>query len=255
MEKTEPPRSSFTVESDGLAIAGEVTETPCARSLVVLVHGIPLSVPNPSDGGYPLLASKIAERGHATLTFNMRGTGASEGDFHIGGWYRDIETVMDFVGTSLRDRFEKVFMVGFSAGGALSIEFVARHGGVDGLAACAAPARFTTLFPREELFVFLEVAKEVGIIRRFDFPPSPDGFYKELEDNAAIDYVGRVNPVPLLLIHGDADTMVPVSDAHQLAEAAGEPKELVVLPAGEHQLRHDERTLDTIFGWLVSLRA
>jgi len=248
-------RDAFTVDSDGLTIPGELIDTPGAGSLVVLVHGIPLSPPNPSDGGYPLLASKIAEHGRAALTFNMRGTGASEGDFHIAGWYRDIENVMDFIGTRLGEKYEKTFMVGFSAGGALSIEYVAEHCGVDGLATFAAPARFTTLFPREDLFVFLEVAKEVGIIRRFDFPPSPDEFYRELEENAAIDYVSRVSPVPLLLVHGDADKMVPIADVHQLDEKAGDPKELVVLPAGEHQLRHDERTLETLFGWLARQEA
>ncbi len=243
------------LDSGGVKITGRLTVPDGASSLVVLVHGIPLSAPDPSDAGYALLAEKIAERGYASLVFNMRGTGDSGGDFHIAGWYEDIETVMSYVYAELYGRFDKVFMAGFSAGAALSIRYVAEHHGIDGLAAFAAVADFTALFPREDIFVFIEVAKDVGIIRHFDFPPSPDDFYRELEQNAAIDYVSRVSPVPLLLVHGEKDEMVPVEDAIELFEKAREPKELVLLTGGEHRLRHDERTLETLFDWLKGLGA
>lgn len=49
-----------------------------------------------------------------------------------------------------------------------------------------------------------------------------------------IDAVGQIAPRPLLIIHGAADTLVPVSHAHRLYQAAGEPRELWVVPAIEH---------------------
>ena len=248
-------RSGFTVDSDGTRIVGELLEAPGARALVVLVHGIPLHAPDPSDGGYPLLAARVAERGYGVLHFNMRGTGQSGGDFHIAGWYRDIESVMEFVRTGLIVGFDTMYMAGFSAGAALSIRYAAEHGGVDGLACFAAPASFTTLFPEDNLFTLIELAREIGIIRHFDFPPSPADFYNEFRSNSAIDFIERVSPIPLLLVHGGDDRMVPGKDAHDLYDAAGEPKELAILPAGAHQLRHDERALQALFGWLVRLGA
>src|SRR5262249_16306185 len=44
---------------------------------------------------------------------------------------------------------------------------------------------------------------------------------------------------PLLQVHGDADTIVPISLARRLFEAANEPKRLVVIPGGDH---NDPRT-------------
>ena len=135
--------------SGGLTLTGElsVPEGPTS-SLVVLCHGIPLSRPDPADGGYPELARKICEKGYASIFVNFRGTGDSGGNFHIGGWYSDLEAVMDFVTLELTERFSEVYLAGFSAGGALAIRYAAEHGGIRGAASFAAPAEFSSIFRR-----------------------------------------------------------------------------------------------------------
>ncbi len=49
-----------------------------------------------------------------------------------------------------------------------------------------------------------------------------------------IEAVAAVSPRPLLLIHGSADSLIPVSHAYQLFEVAREPKELWIIPDAEH---------------------
>ncbi len=46
--------------------------------------------------------------------------------------------------------------------------------------------------------------------------------------------IGRISPRPVFIIHGLNDTMVNPEDARLLYEAAGEPKELWLLPHVEH---------------------
>ena len=46
--------------------------------------------------------------------------------------------------------------------------------------------------------------------------------------------VERISPRPLLLIHGDADRMVPLDESRALLARAGEPSELIVLPGVGH---------------------
>ena len=53
-----------------------------------------------------------------------------------------------------------------------------------------------------------------------------------------IKIVGLVAPVPLLLIHGAADTTVPPADGERLAEAAGPSAEHWVVPGAEHSRAH-----------------
>ncbi len=50
--------------------------------------------------------------------------------------------------------------------------------------------------------------------------------------------VGLVEPVPLLLIHGGADTTVPVADGRRLAAAAGPSAQHWVIPGGDHSQGH-----------------
>jgi fermentation-respiration switch protein FrsA (DUF1100 family) len=45
---------------------------------------------------------------------------------------------------------------------------------------------------------------------------------------------GRIAPVPFLVVHGDADAFFPLDHAHQLYEAASDPKELWIEPAFGH---------------------
>lgn len=242
-------KSPVELVSDEIVLRGTLVEPPGeGAALVVLVHGIPLSAPDPSDPGYTALAGRICEGGYACLFVNMRGTGDSGGNFHLGGWYRDLEEVMGYC-----SRFERRVLAGFSAGGALSIKYAAQHGGVSGVASFAAPASLSEVFPREGLMAFIEVAREVGIIRDTRFPPTPDWFYDELADMRAIDYVAGVSPSPLLLVHGGEDDMAPVEQARRLFEAANEPRELLLLPGGGHKLRHDGRVLPVLLEWLGGL--
>jgi putative redox protein len=53
----------------------------------------------------------------------------------------------------------------------------------------------------------------------------------------------------MLIIHGDEDESVPISDARQLAQAHG-AAELRILPGAGHRLRHDPRVVAILLGWL-----
>jgi len=50
--------------------------------------------------------------------------------------------------------------------------------------------------------------------------------------------IGLVEPVPLLLIHGDADTTVPLEDGRRLAALAGPSAEHWIVPGAEHSRGH-----------------
>ena len=43
-----------------------------------------------------------------------------------------------------------------------------------------------------------------------------------------------LSPIPLLFIHGDADTIVPLHHSQRLYELAGFPKDLWVVPGAGH---------------------
>src|SRR2546430_12325599 len=65
--------------------------------------------------------------------------------------------------------------------------------------------------PRSTLFPYTTLFRSYG----WDPVPVPPA------EAAAL-----ISPIPFLVVHGDADTYFPVDHAHELYEAAREPKEL-----------------------------
>jgi len=61
---------------------------------------------------------------------------------------------------------------------------------------------------------------------------------EDLRATEPIRIVGLVDPVPILFIHGEADTTTPVADARRLASAAGPTAELWTVPGAEHGRAH-----------------
>lgn len=240
--------TDISIASVDVVLRGDLLSPADDAPLVILCHGIPLSLPNPDDPGYSLLQHKVADAGYQSLFVNFRGCGGSTGDFHLGGWYQDLCSVVDFAREQLRA--PKIFLAGFSAGGAIATEYVACHKDIDGLAAFASPARLTEIFPKDNLLQLIEAARDVGIIKDTFFPPTPDWFYEDLRKHEAADFISLVSPVPLLLVHGSNDELVPLPQADSLFKAAGDPKELVILDGGEHRLRHDPRAVETLLAWL-----
>jgi fermentation-respiration switch protein FrsA (DUF1100 family) len=68
-------------------------------------------------------------------------------------------------------------------------------------------------------------------------------------------YIASVK-VPLLIIHGDRDAVVPVAMGRELARLANEPKRLVVLPRGGHSNLYVDgnNALDAVRRWIADLR-
>lgn len=238
-----------SIHNDGIELRGELKSPYDGAPLVVLCHGIPLGKPDPTDGGYPVLADTLLREGYASLFVNFRGVGVSGGSFYIGGWYNDLKAIMEHI-SSLPVTPAGIFIAGFSAGGSLAIRYAGEQGGIDGVAALAAPASFTSIFLPENLDEFFSVAREIGIITDPGFPPSKEWCIEDMRENDAIAYVAGISPRPLLLIHGDGDETVPLQHSEELYRAAGEPKEIVVLEGAGHQLRKEPGAIQVIMDWL-----
>jgi pimeloyl-ACP methyl ester carboxylesterase len=69
---------------------------------------------------------------------------------------------------------------------------------------------------------------------------------------AGAHVVGELAPKPLLLIHGDADTILPHESSQALYDRAGEPKTLKILPGVGHRLSEAaDQVFDLVRGWLL----
>jgi putative redox protein len=238
--------------SEGIGIWGHLARPRSARGTwtpgLVIGHGFPVG----KGGGrltaksFPELADRIAtELGWAVLVICCRGSGDSEGDFSLAGWLDDLRAAVDHL--SGIDDVGGVWMAGFGTGGALTICAAATDERVRGVAAMGTPADFDdwASHPRRLLLH----AREVGIIRTPDFPPSFDQWARELRTIRAVEAAPELAPRPLLVLHGSDDESVPVFDARVLADAHGHA-DLRIVEGASHQLRHDPRAVAVLLGWL-----
>jgi fermentation-respiration switch protein FrsA (DUF1100 family) len=67
-----------------------------------------------------------------------------------------------------------------------------------------------------------------------------------------IEWIKKISPRPLLIIHGTQDDVVYPSSARELYERAGEPKQIVMIDGAGHRLRLEERAMDCALNWLTA---
>jgi alpha/beta superfamily hydrolase len=242
--------------SDGLKIAGELFRPSTAKPpfpSLILCHGIPAGVKNPDDPGYPLLAERIRREGFLVLIFNFRGAGESEGNFDLLGWARDLEGALDFLGSRTEADAHRIYLMGFSGGGAVAICVAARRPEVAGLVSCASPAEFRDVATAEGLKGFWNRARESGIIRDPDFPSSFDDWQQGFLTLAPVAWVEHIPPRPLLILHGTRDDVVDVHHALKIYEKAKGKGELHLIEGAGHRLRVEKEAMDKALAFLKKI--
>ena len=217
---------------------------------VCTCHGVPAEKFYPNNKGYRLLAEKICQRGLAVFTFNFRGTGASEGNIDMAGWEKDLKAVIDHLCTLPEIDRSHLSLLGFSGGGSMAIKVAAQDSRISSVVSCASPAEFTPLTDYYNPVSLVEHFRNLGVIRDKDFPSSTDKWFDGFKTVSPIEYVAKIAPRPLLLLHGDKDDVVDISHAYRLYEKAGDPKQLIIVKGVGHRLRRSNKAMEIVFSWL-----
>jgi dipeptidyl aminopeptidase/acylaminoacyl peptidase len=240
------------LKSDGLELVGElhVPSGDKVHPALCICHGIPASPPDPTDKGYTLLAKRFCHAGFNTLIFNFRGAGRSGGNLDILGWSRDLKGALDFLYNLKEVDRTRFCLLGFSGGAAVSVYTAAHDPRISSVAACACPADFRSLSQREAPLDTIQRFREIGSIRDKDFPPSIEEWKRGFETITPIKWIAKISPRPLLLVHGDADELIPLEHAHRLYRKAGKPKELKIIHGAKHKIRLEQTAMDFVLEWL-----
>jgi len=250
------PGMTDTFVSNGIELACHLARPPVDTEpgpAVILCHGFPMGPLDAqrSAGTFPELIDRIArENGTLAMTFNFRGCGTSKGDFSLQGWVDDLRNAISWV--LARSEPTGVILVGTNTGGSIAICVAADDPRVSAAALLGPRADFDDWgsHPRR----FLEHARELGAIKDRRFPPSIDEWAREFQRFRPVASARRFAPRPMLVMHGEDDDMIPVSDARQLVTAHGSAELSLFLGAG-HRLRHDPRAIAVLLGWLDRVRS
>ena len=214
---------------DGTELAGWWVPAKEARATVVLCHGYPS---NRSDT-HPMLPF-LREAGYDVLAFDFRRLGESGGDMSTIGLRepRDLRGAVTYA----KSRSDKPLAVlGISMGAATALMEAADDPRV---AAVVADSPYAVLD--------VQVARRfgrgavAGVAGRYAGWLGGRLLGERTANASPLRAIPEIAPRPLLLIHGDADTLIPVEDSRALFAAAHEPKDLWIVPGSGHvQAFHD----------------
>lgn len=240
-------QTKLDLVSDGYRLSAGLHHAASPRGIVLFLHGIPsTSPPDPDDRGYPGLCQDFAAQGWSAAWADMRGKQDSEGFFSIEGWVRDASELVQAAKVgAYRDL--PVAVVGSSAGGAVAAEVVRRGAAVDALALLAAPAAWQS-YAADPVAGARRVMSETGMRLDPQVEADPTAWAEEFEHVTTVDSIAGVR-VPVLIIHGTADDVVPVDHAYAIAARAPDAR-VEILEGAQHQLRRDLAALDILSRWL-----
>lgn len=194
-----------------------------------------------------VLADRIAvDAQWLALALHPRGLADAPGDFSASGWVEDIAEAVGILRSEERAR--EVFVAGLGLGGALCIAAAAADPTIGGVATLGAPADLLSWTGEPK--GFLAHARSVGLIRSSNFPPDLDQWTREWRDLRPLALAQKLNPRPVMVIHGSDDDVVPDLDARALADAAGDGADLRLIAGAGHHLRNDPRAVAILLGWL-----
>jgi pimeloyl-ACP methyl ester carboxylesterase len=239
---------ALPITSDGLRLQAGAFVPHDPKATLVLLHGVPSTLaPPPGTLDYPSLARGLAENRWAAVWADMRAVRGSPGYFSIEGWVRDAGAIVDAARSLHSPDSLPVAFVATSAGGAVAVEAIRRGARVDALVLLAAPAAWAG-FAVDAHDAARRAIRDNGLALRPEDMADPAEWAAEFDRVTAERSIGALE-VPMLIVHGDADDVVPVEHAERLARQAPGAK-LEIVAGGEHNLRQDPAVMEMVEGWL-----
>jgi fermentation-respiration switch protein FrsA (DUF1100 family) len=202
-------KAEILITDDGVPI--EAVHLDGDRRLgFVLAHGFTLNWQWPHVWR---VANRLNLHG-GVAAFDFRGHGRSGGATTLG---------------------DKEINDGFSMGGSIVLRHAGLMGGVDGVASVSGPGRWYYRGTPSMRRVHWAVEHKTGriVAKRFFNTRISQGRWDPVPLPPA-EAAALIAPTPLLIVHGDRDEYFPSDHAEQLFEAAGQPKELWIVPGFGH---------------------
>jgi len=196
--------------------------------------------------------NELAEAGILALRFDFSGNGQSEGEFSASNYSKQIADMQAAADVIAEKGARRIGLAGHSMGAVIAVLSASRVRTVK--AVCALAGRLSGLnakhfFTRKQLKE-LEDTGRVSFNSRGRSLQLSSQFFADAKQYDLQETVKSLK-IPLMVIHGDADEIIPVQDAY-LAKTLNPDTKLVVIPGADHMFSdemHRNRTSKLVVKW------
>jgi dipeptidyl aminopeptidase/acylaminoacyl peptidase len=238
--------------ADGFELSGYLTlpngRAPQGLPLIVFPHGGPAARDQP---GFDWWAQAMASRGYAVLQVNFRGSTGFSSNYSkagFGEWGRKMQTDLSdgvrFLAAQGTADPKRVCIVGASYGGYAALAGATFDGGVY---RCAVSFGGISDL-RQMAYASRERGGKPGVSYWTRYTGAND-----VDDPVLVKYSPALQAAsayaPILLIHGKDDTVIPLAQSREMADAlqkAGKPVEIVVQNHADHWLSLGQTRLEML---------
>jgi alpha-beta hydrolase superfamily lysophospholipase len=258
--------------TDNVQLYAQGWQPDSPQAVIALVHGL-----GEHCGRYAHLAAFLNQAGYAVLAFDLRGHGKSEG---ARGYVASYAAVMDDIAHLLAEASQRYpnrpcFLYGHSLGGNLVLNYALRRRPKLTGVVSTSPALKTAFEPPAWKVTAAKVlcnvlpgltmpnglelaalSRDPQVIQAYSNDPlvhdklSTRLGWDTLQNGLwALEHASEF-PLPLLLVHGEADRITSAQASREFAAKAGKCCTLKIWPGLYHET-HNEPEKDQVFAYLL----
>ncbi|MBI4428771.1 MAG: alpha/beta hydrolase [Ignavibacteriales bacterium] len=192
---------------DSVRIHAWFAPSESAHATLVISHGNAGNISHRID-----IIKRLQRTGFNVLMFDYRGYGKSEGSPSESGIYKDGRAAFDYARSLREVDSSRIILWGTSLGGAVAVDVATQRPA----AAMILESTFSSA---------IDVAKTV-------YPYLPVHLLMQTRLNS-FDKIPRVH-IPVFMMHGDRDSVIPFELGKKLYENVNAPKEFYVIRGADH---------------------
>ena len=194
------------------------------------------------------LAEGLEKAGFNALRLSFSGNGKSGGKFEDCTITKELKDLKTMIDAAEEEGYHRVCYIGHSMGAAVGVLAAIKDSRIELLVSLAGMA-YTKKFVERE---FGDQKPGKGCMWDDKECPLSQAFVDDM--NKIDNVLGKTEKieVPWLILHGDADDVVPVEEGREMYASAYEPKELVILPGVDHVFSGDgaAKMTEAVVSWL-----